>query len=113
MSDLVALACTVVFALWFVGLSSLLAVDNGGAWVPKAPREIARFADRSPGRRQRRVRNVVSSTFLVLSQVTAVAAIAGNVGRASLSAIVILVAEPILAAAWAAYLIRSEPSRGV
>jgi hypothetical protein len=113
MSDLVALVCTVALAVWFVGLSSLLAVDNGGAWVPKAPREIARFADRSPGRRQRRVRNVVSSSFLVLSQVTAVGAIAGNVGRASLSVILILSAEPIFAAAWAAYLVRSASPRGV
>jgi hypothetical protein len=113
MSDLVALAFTVLFAIWFVGLSSVLAVDFGGARVPKAAREIARFADRPPGRRQRRVRNVVSSTFLVLSQVTAVGAIAGNMGRASLSVVLILVAEPVIATAWAAYLIRSASSRGV
>jgi hypothetical protein len=113
MSDLVALVCAVVFAVWFVGLSSVLAVDLGGTWVPKAAREIARFADRPPGRRQRRVRNVVSSAFLVLSQATAVGLIAGNVGRASLSVILILAAEPVIAAAWAAYLIRSASSRGV
>ena len=106
MSDLVALVCTVALALWFIGLSSVLVVACGGTWVPKAARQIARFADRPESRSRQRLRNVVSSVLLVLSQVVAVALFAGNLGRVTVSETLMLAAEPAIAAAWAAYLVR-------
>ena len=106
MSDLVALVCTVTFALWFIGLSSVLAAACGGTWVPKVARQIGGLPDRPEVRWQRRLRIVVSSAFLVLSQVVAVGAIAQNLGRLAVSETLILAAEPAIAAAWAAYLVR-------
>jgi hypothetical protein len=113
MSDLVALAFTVLFAIWFVGFTSVLAVSHGATWVPKVARQIAGLGDHQVGLWQRRLSIVVASAFVVLGQVTAIGVIAQNLGRASLSAILILAAEPVIATAWAAYLIRSASSRGV
>jgi hypothetical protein len=113
MSDLVALVCTVVFTLWFVGLSSLLVVNRGGTWVPTIARQMARFSDRSEGRWHRMISDVAATIFLVVGQATALALVVGNWGRASVSATLILVAEPVLAVAWTAYLARAASSRQV
>jgi hypothetical protein len=113
MSDLVALVCTVVFALWFVYLSSALAVNHGGRWVPKAARQMIRFDVRSESRWQQMFSDVVAGALPVASQLASVGLITGNLGRASGSVILILVAEPVIATAWAAYLIGSASSRGV
>jgi hypothetical protein len=103
----------VVFTLWFVAFSSVLAANLGGTWVPKIARQIASYSGGSEGRWQRRYSDVVATISLVIGQATALALVVGNWGRASVSVTLILAAEPVLAAAWTVYLARAASSRQV
>jgi hypothetical protein len=113
MSDLTALALTTAFAFWFVSFSSVLVVNRGGTWVPKIARQIASPSNSPKGRWERRISNVVATIALGFGQGTALALIPWNWGTASVSVILILAAEPVLAVAWTVYLARAASSRQV
>ena len=113
MSDLVALVCTTTWALWFVGFSSVLVANRRGTWVPKIVQQIESPSNRPKGRWERRISNVVATIALGFGQGTALALIPWNWGTASVSVILILAAEPVLAVAWTVYLARAASSRQV
>jgi nitric oxide reductase large subunit len=113
MSDLTALALTTTFALWFVGFTSVLVVNRGGTWVPQVVRQIASFSNSPKGPWLRRISDVVATIALIYGQAMALALVAWNWGRASVSVTLILAAEPVLAVAWTVYLARAASSRQV